>query len=186
MMSFRLAPLFRGGLRICAASRFPAAPLCSSALSSAKPLELHPPKQFLPELRTEAIKKENEQVLEALQAPLKVPPPSTSLNEAFAIVQIGGRQYKVTAGDKIMVEKVDAQIGEVLLFEKVLMVGSKDFTAIGQPILVHAKIQAEVQEHSRTESVDIFKKKRRKRYQRWNSHRQPYTLLHIDAILFDY
>jgi len=128
----------------------------------------------------------------ALTVPVPVPPPTllspsaVSLEEVFAIVQIGGHQYKVVPDDIIIVQKMTAEVGDEIYLHKVLMVGGKDFTAIGKPILTRAKIKAQVQENTRTEKMIVYKKKRRKTYQRTKGIHQPITVLWIQEILMDF
>eukprot|EP01121_Diplochlamys_sp_Union-15-3_P013117 TRINITY_DN4032_c0_g1_i1.p1 TRINITY_DN4032_c0_g1~~TRINITY_DN4032_c0_g1_i1.p1 ORF type:complete len:207 (-),score=44.82 TRINITY_DN4032_c0_g1_i1:113-733(-) len=103
--------------------------------------------------------------------------------DSFAVVQIGAKQYKVTKGDEIMVEKILAPVSSDIILDKVLMVGTKTDTLIGTPVLFNKKVLASVEEQNKAEKVIIFKKKRRKGYQKKNGHRQPYTLLRIVDIL---
>lgn len=92
-------------------------------------------------------------------------------------------QYKVTKGDEVMIDSIDAPIQTPLIFDKVLLLGSKEYTVIGQPVLPSVKVVATVEEHDMTEKVIIYKKKRRKTYARKTGHRQPYTLLRIQEIM---
>jgi len=94
----------------------------------------------------------------------------------YAIFQTGGKQYRVTEGDVIKVEKLDAT-GSVE-FDQVLMVGDK----VGSPLVSGAKVVAEVIEQKRDEKVLVFKKKRRQNYRRTAGHRQFITVLKIKSI----
>ncbi|XP_069675290.1 large ribosomal subunit protein bL21m [Periplaneta americana] len=103
----------------------------------------------------------------------------------FAVVHISGKQFKVTTEDIITVEGYWApQIGDKIKLEKVLLAGGSDFTLLGRPILstdlvsVHATVIEKTLSHIKT----VFKKKRRKQYQRINFHRTPYTMLRINSI----
>eukprot|EP01130_Rhizamoeba_saxonica_P000846 TRINITY_DN10748_c0_g1_i1.p1 TRINITY_DN10748_c0_g1~~TRINITY_DN10748_c0_g1_i1.p1 ORF type:complete len:229 (+),score=46.45 TRINITY_DN10748_c0_g1_i1:73-759(+) len=108
------------------------------------------------------------------------------LKDSFAIIHIGGKQFKVTSGDEIMVSVMEnVEIDDHILLDKILLVGTRGFTAVGQPILTKAKILASVEEHSLGVKELIFKKKRRKGYQRLRGARHPYTLLHIHEVLVD-
>jgi len=104
----------------------------------------------------------------------------------FAVVHVGGTQYKLMAGDVIMAQKMDGvPVGAEIMLPKVLLIGTKSWTAIGTPILERARVHAVIEEQTRTEKTIVFKKKRRKNYVRHNTHRQPYTLLRIKDIFFD-
>jgi large subunit ribosomal protein L21 len=92
-------------------------------------------------------------------------------------------QYKVTQGDQIMINRIDIPVQTQILLDKVLLLGSTEYTVIGQPLLPSAKVLATVEEHEKTDKVIIFKKRRRKTYQRKTGHREPYTLLRISDIM---
>jgi large subunit ribosomal protein L21 len=93
--------------------------------------------------------------------------------KAFAVVQIGSHQFKVSPNDLIYTEKLKyCDINDKLMLNKVLMLGSKDQTIIGRPVLPKAAVFAVVEEHALDEKVIIFKKKRRKNYRRTTGHRQ--------------
>jgi len=94
----------------------------------------------------------------------------------FAIFQTGGKQYRVTVGDVVKVEKLNAD-GKVE-FDQVLMVGDK----IGTPFVAGAKVVADVLEQKRNDKVLVFKKKRRQNYRRTRGHRQYVTVLKITEI----
>lgn len=101
----------------------------------------------------------------------------------FAIVDIQGSQYRVQENDKVYVPKLGKDAGEKVTFDKVLMLSSdgKKFE-IGTPLLDGKSIQATVVDHVKDEKVIVFKKKRRKGYQKKRGHRQQYTLISIDKI----
>lgn len=100
--------------------------------------------------------------------------------EAFAVVQVGSHQFKVTPGDAIYVEKLNfADINDKIHLEKVLLLGTKWRTVIGRPVVPGAHVVATVEEHALDEKVIVFKKKRRKNYRRTNGHRQELTRLRI-------
>eukprot|EP01097_Dermamoeba_algensis_P003746 TRINITY_DN255_c0_g2_i1.p1 TRINITY_DN255_c0_g2~~TRINITY_DN255_c0_g2_i1.p1 ORF type:complete len:209 (+),score=31.24 TRINITY_DN255_c0_g2_i1:70-696(+) len=104
----------------------------------------------------------------------------------FAVVLVGGRQYKVVKGDVIITHKLEVEVGEKIILQKVLLVAGQDFTAVGQPMLKSAAVHAEVEEQTLSRKVIIFKKKRRKGYQRKRGHRLPLTTLRITDIEFEY
>ncbi|CAM6090615.1 unnamed protein product [Calypogeia fissa] len=99
---------------------------------------------------------------------------------AFAVVQVGSHQFKVTPGDMIYTEKLKyADINDKLLLNKVLLLGSLNQTIIGRPIIPDAGVLAAVEEIALDAKVIVFKKKRRKNYRRTNGHRQELTRLRI-------
>eukprot|EP00667_Euglena_gracilis_P032964 EG_transcript_52320 len=103
----------------------------------------------------------------------------------FAVIHMTAHQYKVSPGDLIQTEKVLADIGETIRLKKVLLVGTPEYTAVGQPLLENAAVLATVEEHVWTEKTDVFKRKRRTGYRRWKDHRQDVTHLRIVDIVFD-
>jgi ribosomal protein L21 len=106
------------------------------------------------------------------------------LPDSFAVVWVSGRQFKVTSGDEIMVNKLyGVEIQNEILLDKVLLLGTKEFTVIGKPLLTKVKVLTTVEEISKTKKVWVFKKKRRKGYRRLRGARHPYTLLKVQAIL---
>lgn len=113
-------------------------------------------------------------------------PPGTSVPDSFAIVHVAGHQYKVTKGDTVLVDKLPVDIGDNIFLSKVLMIGSKEFTAIGTPLLKKAVVSATVEEQTETEKVIVFKKKRRKNYERTKGHKAQVTVVKINDIFMDY
>jgi len=103
----------------------------------------------------------------------------------FAVIHIGGKQVRVTDGDLVMVEGVSpTNVGDIIRLEKVLLVGSKDFTLLGRPILRPdlVRIEATVVEKSLTHTKTHFKKKRRKQYMRINFFRHHFSILRINCV----
>jgi large subunit ribosomal protein L21 len=82
----------------------------------------------------------------------------------FAVMRIGNRQHKVTKDDRVMIEKIDIEVGQQICIEDVLMVGTEDYTAIGRPTVSNAKVYATLEELSQTAKVLYYKNKRRKGY----------------------
>lgn len=114
------------------------------------------------------------------------PPEKTIVyKDMFAVVQVGGKQYKVTPGDFIKVERIQEDVGISLHLNKVLLVGTKTNTAIGRPLVGGAKILVTVEQHPKAKKVIVFKKKRRKGYKKWKGHQQLYTVLYVDDILYE-
>ena len=103
----------------------------------------------------------------------------------FAVFRLKGRQYKVVKNDKIQAEQMPFEIGTQVCFDDVLMIGTTDYTAIGRPKIGNARVYATVEELSQTEKVIIFKKRRRKGYQKNAGHRQLINILRIDRIEHD-
>ncbi len=101
-----------------------------------------------------------------------------------AIVEISGKQYTVNEGDRLKVASQPSEVGNTLTFDHILFANDGKKDLIGTPTIKGATVQAKVIEHGRNRKVLIFKKKRRKGYQRKNGHRQGYTLLQIDKIKF--
>jgi large subunit ribosomal protein L21 len=99
----------------------------------------------------------------------------------YAVIKTGGKQYRVTPGEKIKVEQLPAGIGSQIALE-VLMIADGDKISIGAPLVAGATVQATVVSHGRHDKVHIFKMRRRKHYQRHGGHRQNYTEIQIGAI----
>ena len=99
----------------------------------------------------------------------------------YAIIKTGGKQVKVEVGQTIFVEKLDAEAGDKVTFNQVVLVGG-DTTKVGTPLVEGATVEATVEKQGRAKKVVTFKYKRRKDTHRKQGHRQPYTKLVIDAI----
>ena len=89
----------------------------------------------------------------------------------FAIIRINGMQTKVLVNDVIRVEKLPFEVGQQICIDDVLMVGSPDFTAIGRPQVENARVYATIEQEAQCEKTIIFKKRRRKGYQKTQGHR---------------
>lgn len=103
----------------------------------------------------------------------------------YAVVETGGRQYRVSLGDKIDVEKLPGEVGDTLTLNNVLLLGSGAEVTIGTPQLPDARVEAEIIAQKRGEKLIIFKHKRRKGYRRKQGHRQYLTSLKITGIHTD-
>ena len=101
---------------------------------------------------------------------------------AHVIFETGGKQYRVTEGDEIYIEKLDAEEGAKVKFDKVLAVMSEDGAKIGSPLVKGATVTAKVVKSGKQKKIIVFKMKRRKGYRRKQGHRQPYTKLVIDKV----
>jgi large subunit ribosomal protein L21 len=101
----------------------------------------------------------------------------------FAIIQTGGKQYKITLGEKIRIEKLDTDKGGDISFEKVLMVADGDNVKVGTPFVVGAKVEAKVLEQGRDKKKIVFKYHAKTRYRKKHGHRQPFTEVEIVKII---
>jgi len=102
----------------------------------------------------------------------------------FAVIKTGGKQYKVSKGDLISIEKIKGEYkkGDKLTFDQVLLVDDGKDTTIGTPVIKGAKVSAEIVEIGRTRKVLVVKYKQKSRYLRRNGHRQPYFKVKINSI----
>jgi large subunit ribosomal protein L21 len=100
----------------------------------------------------------------------------------YAVIVTGGKQYRVSQGDKLRVEKLDAEEGSSVELDQVLMVVDGDDIKIGKPVLDGGKVTAEVKAHGRGAKVEIIKFKRRKHHMKRQGHRQAFTELEITGI----
>jgi large subunit ribosomal protein L21 len=100
----------------------------------------------------------------------------------YAVIETGGKQYRVAPGDVIEVEKLDANEGQEVALDRVLMVADGDNVKIGAPMLSGAKVTVKVKGHGRADKVRIFKLRRRKNYRRTQGHRQHFTKIEILGI----
>ena len=100
----------------------------------------------------------------------------------FAVLNTGGKQYKVSQGDLIEVEKLNTKAGDTVILDQVLMVGEGENVEVGSPYVSGYKVTGEVIEQGKGAKIIVFKKKRRKNYRRKNGHRQLFTQLKITEI----
>ena len=102
----------------------------------------------------------------------------------YAIVEHGGKQYRVSPGDELLVERTTAglQAGDALLFDRVMLVSTGDALRIGDPLVTGATVRGQVVAPERGPKVIVFKKKRRKGYKRTQGHRQDYYRVRVEAI----
>jgi large subunit ribosomal protein L21 len=100
----------------------------------------------------------------------------------YAIVEIAGQQFKVEAGKKIFVHRLEAEEGNQIKFEKVLLIEDEGKITIGEPVIADAVIEGKILDHMRGDKVIIFKKKRKKGYRIKNGHRQNFTEVKIISI----
>jgi large subunit ribosomal protein L21 len=100
----------------------------------------------------------------------------------YAVIKTGGKQYRVTPGDKLKIETIDAEVGASFDFDTVLMISDGDKLTVGTPTIASAKVTAEVVAHGRGKKVEIIKFKRRKHHQKRTGHRQNFTQVEIQSI----
>jgi large subunit ribosomal protein L21 len=100
----------------------------------------------------------------------------------YAVIKTGGKQYRVTPGEKIKIEQIPADVGAQIVLDQVLMVADGEAVKLGNPLVAGATVQATVIAHGRGTKVKIFKMRRRKHYQKTQGHRQNYTEIRVDAI----
>lgn len=100
----------------------------------------------------------------------------------YAIVETGGKQYRVSEGDVITVERLEAEVGSKVELDRVLVLGEGEDLKVGTPYISGAAVNAEVVEHGKAKKVIIFKYKSKKDYRKKQGHRQPYTMLKIENL----
>ena len=100
----------------------------------------------------------------------------------YAIIKTGGKQYRVSKGEKLKLEKLDAEIGKKVVFNEVLSVGEGADLKIGTPYIKDAKVEAKVLDEGKSKKIEVIKFKRRKNYKRNFGHRQHYSLVEITNI----
>ncbi|MEN9614467.1 MAG: hypothetical protein RLZZ347_774 [Candidatus Parcubacteria bacterium] len=103
----------------------------------------------------------------------------------FAVIQTGGKQYQVKAGDTITIEKIDDVLkeGDKITFDKVLLVDNGKDTTIGTPFIAGAKVSATLSTIGRAQKISVIKYKQKSRYFKKNGHRQPFMKVKIDKVM---
>ncbi|EGC39083.1 hypothetical protein DICPUDRAFT_27582 [Dictyostelium purpureum] len=107
----------------------------------------------------------------------------TPIDNSFAVVHISGKQFKVIKGDVIMTDRLNINVGEHIVLDKVLLVGTKESTMIGKPLVESVKVHAYVEEQPKAEHVIIFKHKPRKNYKRTTGYQALATHIRIGDII---
>ena len=102
----------------------------------------------------------------------------------FAVIQTGGKQYKVSKGDRLKIEKIkgDFKVGDKIVFDKVMLVEDGKDTTIGTPYIEKAKVEAKLEEIGRNKTVEVIKYKQKSRYFKKYGHRQPWFKVRISGI----
>jgi large subunit ribosomal protein L21 len=100
----------------------------------------------------------------------------------YAVIRTGGKQYRVSEGDIVKIEKLAGEIGETITVGDVLFIGDNGDVKIGSPLVPNAKVTGEIVDQAKAKKVLVFKKKRRKSYSRQRGHRQNQTVLKITGI----
>lgn len=100
----------------------------------------------------------------------------------YAVIKTGGKQYRVSKGEKLRVEKLAGNVGDVVTLGEVLLLGEGESIKVGQPTVSGAKVEAKIVAQDRADKIIIFKFRRRKNYRRKSGHRQPFTALEITGI----
>jgi large subunit ribosomal protein L21 len=100
----------------------------------------------------------------------------------YAVVKTGGKQYRVSAGEKLKVEQIAAEVGAEIVLDEVLVLANGDDLTLGTPLISGAQVKAKVVSHGRGEKIRIFKMRRRKHYRKSQGHRQNYTEIEIVGI----
>ena len=118
---------------------------------------------------------------------VRKPPATAILKESevlfmFAVMETGGKQYKVAEGDVLFIEKLDVAAGDTVKFDRVLAVIDGDSTKFGTPVVEGATVSANVVKNGRGKKIRVFKMKPKKGYRRTQGHRQPYTKVQIETI----
>lgn len=112
-----------------------------------------------------------------------IPPSSERRSSSmYAVIEVGGKQYRVDQGDRIRVEKCGAEPGDVITIDKVIMLGKDSGPVVGAPYVDGASVSAKVVENGKEDKVIIFKYRRKKNYRKFRGHRQMYTDLAIESI----
>ena len=108
--------------------------------------------------------------------------PTAPASRTYAVIETGGKQYRVTVGDRISVERLAQEPGSEITLDRVLLVGGDGSTRVGTPVVEGAAVTARVDDHIRGDKIIVFKFKAKKRYRRKQGHRQELTRLTITGI----
>lgn len=100
----------------------------------------------------------------------------------YAVIKTGGKQYTVTPGEEVKVEKLPGEVGETIAFDRVLLTSDGESINLGKPYLENTRVLGRITRHGRNRKIVVFKYKRRKGYRKSRGHRQNYTLVRVENI----
>jgi large subunit ribosomal protein L21 len=100
----------------------------------------------------------------------------------YAVFKTGGKQYRASQGDRVRVERLEAEVGDTIEFDQILLVGEGADIKVGSPLVDGGKVAARVTAQGRSKKIDVVKFKRRKNYKRHHGHRQHFTEVEITSI----
>ena len=100
----------------------------------------------------------------------------------YAVIQTGGKQYRVAPGDIVKVEKLSGNVGDSIAFDKVLLTSDGENVSLGNPYLPEARVLGQIARHGKNRKIIVFKYKRRKGYRKKHGHRQDFSLIRIENI----
>ena len=101
----------------------------------------------------------------------------------YAVIETGGKQYRVQPGDTVVVETLPGESGDAVAFDRVLLISDDESVAVGRPVIDGARVTGQIVEHGRDIKLTVFKFKRRKNYRKRNGHRQQYTAVKIESVV---
>lgn len=100
----------------------------------------------------------------------------------YAVIKSGGKQYRVSPGDEVKIEKIQGEVGEEIRFDSVLLVSDGEQIQVGRPYLDQVEVVGQITRQAKDRKVVVVKFKRRKNYRRKKGHRQPFTLVRIQEV----
>jgi large subunit ribosomal protein L21 len=101
----------------------------------------------------------------------------------YAVIETGGKQYRVEPGDTVVVETLPGESGDAIAFDRVLLISDDESVAVGRPVIEGARVTGEIVEHGLGEKLTVYKFKRRKNQRKRNGHRQQYTAVKINEVV---
>jgi large subunit ribosomal protein L21 len=101
----------------------------------------------------------------------------------YAVIETGGKQYRVQPGDTVVVETLPGESGDAVEFSRVLLISDDESVAVGRPVIEGARVTGQIVDQVLGEKLTVYKFKRRKNYRKRNGHRQPYTAVKIDSVI---
>jgi len=101
----------------------------------------------------------------------------------YAVIETGGKQYRVQPGDTVVVETLPGESGDAIEFSRVLLISDDESVAVGRPVIEGARVTGEIVEHGLGEKLTVYKFKRRKNQRKRNGHRQQFTAVKINEVV---